>query len=53
MKFTPRDVPPRTAWSLEQAGVPGKENLATKDEIREIVREEIREALRNHSAPNE
>lgn len=22
MKFTPRDVPPRTAWSLEQAGVP-------------------------------
>jgi len=36
--------------ALEQADVTRKENLATKDEIREIVREEIREALGKQGA---
>lgn len=37
---------------LDQAGVTREENLATKDEIREIVREEIREALRKQDVPD-
>lgn len=39
--------------ALEQAGVARKENLATKDEIREIVREEIWEALRKQGASDD
>ena len=39
--------------TLEQGGVARKADLVTKDEIREIVREEVQKALREQGLPKD